>query len=159
MRKITLLLFTICIVTLGYSQTVLRSYTFDGAGSIDTSGGGEKIETTVPASEFIEIERIANAASNADETTFGYTASGNGGPGALVISGRNDLDPEGGRNYTFRIRDLSIDFQGVTSLEVAFDIRRVGDLGPGTVINTQFFVPQTEGVQTVERNNLEAGLN
>jgi hypothetical protein len=27
------------------------------------------------------------------------------------------------------------------------------------VINTQFFVPQTEGVQTVERNNLEAGLN
>jgi hypothetical protein len=154
MKKITLFFSFLFMVALGYSQTV-RSYTFDNAASVNVSP--EQIETSVPSSSFIDVVRIADAA-NTEETTFAYDANGNS-TGALQLSGINDGDPATGRNYLFRIQDFSIDFSSLSDLEVSFDLRTVGALGPNTTLNVDFFVPQTVGVEVVTETDLHVGLS
>ena len=141
MKKITLFFISFLIFSFGFSQTIIKEYTFDDAGSI---------------SDWAPVADATNGA----EASISYNASGNG-TGALQLTGVNS-DGVGGRAYIFELRDFSINYSGATSVDVSFDIKY--DTGASlfaTALQLQNQVPQVGGgVLTINNSNLETqGIN
>jgi len=131
MKKITLL-FALMIISLGFSQTTLREYTFPDASSVTAT----QIRSTTP-NELIDVVPLVDGSS----ASFSYSATGNP-TGAFNITGINATG--GPKTFLFRISDDKIDYKGATNLNVSFDIRRVGNLEESAV-QMQLQIPKKGG--------------
>ena len=109
MKKITLLFLTLLIVSLGYAQTNLATYSFDDASSITGWTG-------------VADAGGADASGTNPLASIAFNATGNG-TGALEISGVGD---GGGKAFIFELLNTGFDYQGSGSINISFDAKFVG---------------------------------